>query len=250
MKNCNYLLSVFCLCVSTQVAAAEKQEMVQHGSHEHGVARLTVATTDDGLEIALESPAANLFGFEHTAKTDEEREVVHEAVEKLELGSSLFSINDVAGCAFDSAVVESGMDDDHDDHKDEKHSDKKEHDDHKHEKHSDKEDHDDHKHEKHSDKKEHDDHKDEKHSGKEEHDDHKDEKHSDKEEHDDEEKSHSDVDVTWAFKCEKPAAIESVSTKLFSAFPNGFEEIAVEWITASSAGKIELEKDGTITLKQ
>ena len=230
MKNCNYLLSVFCLCVSTQVAAAEKQEMVQHGSHEHGVARLTVATTDDGLEIALESPAANLFGFEHTAKTDEEREVVHEAVEKLELGSSLFSINDAAGCAFDSAVVESGMDDDHDDHKDEKHSDKKEHDDHKHEKHSDKEEHDDHKDEKHSDKEEHDDHK---------HD-----------EHDDEEKSHSDVDVTWAFKCEKPAAIESVSTKLFSAFPNGFEEIAVEWITASSAGKIELEKDGTITLKQ
>ena len=222
MKNCNYLLSVFCLCVSTQVAAAEKQEMVQHGSHEHGVARLTVATTDDGLEIALESPAANLFGFEHNAKTDEEREVVHEAVEKLELGSSLFSMNDAAGCAFDSAVVESGMDDYHDDHKDEKHSDKKEHDDHKHEKHSDKK----------------------------EHDDHKDEKHSDKEEHDDEEKSHSDVDVTWAFKCEKPAAIESVSTKLFSAFPNGFEEIAVEWITASSAGKIELEKDGTITLKQ
>ena len=123
MKNCNYLLSVFCLCVSTQVAAAEKQEMVQHGSHEHGVARLTVATTDDGLEIALESPAANLFGFEHKAKTDEEREVVHEAVEKLELGSNLFSINDAASCAFDSAVVESGMDDDHDDHKDEKHSD-------------------------------------------------------------------------------------------------------------------------------
>lgn len=214
MKNCNYLLTAFCLCISTQAVMAEKQEMEQHGSHEHGVARLTLATTDNGLEVALESPAANLFGFEHKAKTAEEREVVHEAIEKLELGSSLFSMNEAADCSFDSAVVESALDDSHDDnHKDETHDD----------------DHDDH-------------HKDETHD-----DHHKDEKHDD---HSSEEKSHSDVDVTWVFKCEQPKAIESVSINLFSAFPNGLEELDVEWITASGAGKTELKKDDTITLRQ
>ena len=191
MKNCNHLITGFCLLISAQTVFAEKHEMEQHGSHEHGVARLTVATTDTGLEIALESPAANLFGFEHKAGTAKEREVVHDAIEKLEAGSNLFSMNDAAGCSFDSADVESAMTGDHDD-------------------------------------------------------DHKSKKHDD---HDDE-KSHSDVDVTWTFKCEQPKAIESVSTKLFSAFPNGFEELAVEWITASSAGKTELKKDDTITLKQ
>ena len=219
MKNRHYLLTGLCLFISTQVVFAEKHKMEQHGSHEHGAARLTVATTDDGLEIALESPAANLFGFEHKAKTAEQRELVHEVTEKLEAGSNLFSMNEAAGCTFDKADVESAMEDekhdDHDDdHKDEKHADNK-HDDHD----------DDHKDEKHADKKHDDDHK-------------------------DEEKSHSDVDVTWTFKCKQPAAITSVNTKLFSKFPKGFEELAVEWITTSSAGKTELEKDGTITLKQ
>ena len=210
MKNSNFLLAGFSLLLSTQVVLAEKHEMQQHGSHEHGVARLTVATTDDGLEIALESPAANLFGFEHKAKTSDELKLVNDVIERLEAGSNLFSMNEAAVCSFNSADVDSSMTESHDDHKDEKHSDK------------------------------HD-----------EHDDHKDEKHSDKhDEHDDEEKSHSDVDVTWTFKCEQPAEINSISTKLFSAFPNGFEELAVEWITASSAGKTELETDGTITLKK
>ena len=215
MKKSKYILTGFCLLLSTQAVFAEKHEMEQHGSHEHGVARLTVATTDDGLEIALESPAANLFGFEHKAKTSDERKLVHDVIEKLEVGSNLFSMNAAAACSFDSADVDSSMAEahnDHDDHKDEKHSDKK-HDD-------------------------HDDHKSEKH-----------EEHHD-EKHDDEEKSHSDVDVTWTFKCEQPAEIKSVSTKLFTAFPNGFEELAVEWITASSAGKTELKQDETITLEK
>ena len=200
MKKCHPFLTIFCLLISTQAVVAEKQAMEQHGSHEHGVARLTVATTDDGLEIALESPAANLFGFEHKAKTAEEREFVHDVIDELEAGSNLFSMNESAACSFDNAVVETAMAEGHDE----------EH---------------------------HDDHKDEKH------DDHKDEKHV-------EEKSHSDVDVTWTFTCKQPTEITSVSTKLFSAFPNGFEELDVEWITANGAGKTELKKDETITLEK
>ncbi len=213
MKNYTALLAGACLLFSTHTVSAEKQDMEQHGSHEHGVARLTVATTDGGLEIALESPAANLFGFEHKAGTEEEHHAVHEAVEQLEAGAKLFSMNESAGCSFDNANIESNIAATHDE---EKHDDE-----------------------------DHDDHKDEAH------DDHKDEKHDDHAGHDNEEEgSHSDVDVMWTFTCEKPTEITSVSTKLFSAFPKGFEEVAVEWITPSSAGKTELKEDGTITLKQ
>ena len=102
--------------------------------------------------------------------------------------------------------------------------------------------------ENHSDHKDddHDDHKDEKHDDHE-GDDHKSEKHDD---HKNKKESHSDVEVTWTFKCEQPTNVKSVTTKLFSAFPNGFEELAVEWVTASSAGKVELKGDNTIMLKQ
>jgi len=223
MNKKTSLLASACLLVCAQTVLAEKHEMEQHGSHEHGAARLTVATTDTGLELALETPAANVFGFEHNAKTEEEHHVVHEAIETLEAGADLFSVNDAAGCSFDKAEVESNIAEKHD--KD-KHG-----------------DHDDHKDEKHDDHKD-DDHKDEKH------DDHKDGDHDGHKDHEGEEESHSDVDVTWTFKCEKPAAIETVSTKLFSAFPKGFEDIDVEWITANSSGKTELKKDDTITLKQ
>ncbi|MGB1258052.1 MAG: ZrgA family zinc uptake protein, partial [Thiolinea sp.] len=93
----------------------------------------------------------------------------------------------------------------------------------------------DHEHEKEEDK--HDDHEHEKKEDK--HDEHD---HSDKE-------SHSDVDAVWAFHCDKPANIETVNVKIFSAFPGGFEEIAVEWITAADAGKTDLKEDGEISLK-
>ena len=67
-----------CVLACTSFAAAEKheQDMEQHGSHEHGAARLTVATTEDGLEISLESPAANVFGLEHKANTEKEHDII------------------------------------------------------------------------------------------------------------------------------------------------------------------------------
>ncbi len=99
-------------------------------------------------------------------------------------------------------------------------------------------------------------HQDNDHSKEEKHEDeaHKDGKKEKHEEHshdthDDEDSSHSDVDAVWAFHCEKPETIETVTIKLFSAFPNGFEDIDVEWITSAGAGKTELEQDGVVSLK-
>ena len=51
--------------VSSEEHAEHKQERVQHGTHEHGKARLTMAKTETGVEVMLETPAANIFGFGH-----------------------------------------------------------------------------------------------------------------------------------------------------------------------------------------
>lgn len=92
----------------------DHDETVQHGSHEHGHARLTIATTDSGAEITLETPAANIFGFEHLASSDEEHHVVHEAVEKLNTGNSLFNFDEKAECEQGKVDIDSNIASAHD----------------------------------------------------------------------------------------------------------------------------------------
>ncbi len=245
-------------------------------AHEHGAARLTIATSDKGFEVSLESPSANVFGFEYTPSSDEDHHTIHEAVEVLEAGNALFLASESAGCQQSSVEIESAQvkshdeakHEDHDEHDhDEKHEkeehaekdDHKDHDEHGHddEKHAEKDehkDHDDHGHddEKHAEKddhKGHDDHghDDEKHAEKDDHKDHDEHDHSD---HKDEAGStHNDVDVTWHFECKNVSDIKQVEVKLFSAFPKGFEDLDVDWISADKAGHAELGKDGIISLK-
>ena len=59
----------------------------EHGSlgkHEHGVASLNVALDGQTLEIQLQSPAMNLVGFEHEAKSDADKAKVTAARQHLE----------------------------------------------------------------------------------------------------------------------------------------------------------------------
>lgn len=91
----------------------------QHGAHEHGVANLSIAVGDKGVEIMLQSPAANIVGFEHAASSDEDKQKLAAAKAKLEAGADLFAINDSAGCELNSATVASallGHDEKHDEH--------------------------------------------------------------------------------------------------------------------------------------
>ena len=60
--------------------------------------------------------------------------------------------------------------------------------------------------------------------------------------------AHSDMDVTWAFACTKPAELKEVSTKLFAAFPEGFQKVKAEWVTDKGASAQELDKDATLKL--
>ena len=103
MKYPSIILSL-CLALSASTLYAE-----EHGAHEHGAATLALAVGAEGLEIMLESPAANIVGFEHAATTDADKQTLADTVKKLEAGAELFSINTEAGCTLKSAEVVSGL---------------------------------------------------------------------------------------------------------------------------------------------
>ena len=190
----------------TEAHEHEAEGHEEHGAHEHGAATLSFAAGAEGLEIMLESPAANIVGFEHAASTDEDKKKLADAKAKLEAGADLFSINPEAECTLKTAEVVSALlgsaevaekDADHD--------------------HEDKD------------------------KGKEEHADHADDDHKEGE-------THNDMDVTWTFACAKPAELKEVTTKLFAAFPDGFQKVKAEWVTDKGASAQEMDKDGTLKL--
>ena len=209
--------SILALSLFSTVINAEEQ-----AAHEHGAARLTIATNDVGIEISLQSPAANIFGFEYVASSDSDHHTLQKALGTLKSGGALFLANESAGCKQASIEIESAQVDAHDSAKHKEGDDDEKHDD---EKHDD---------EKHDDEK----HDDEKHDD-EKHDDHKDEAST----------SHNDVDATWSFTCDNADAIKQVEIKLFSAFPKGFADLDIDWITSTKSGHTELEADGLVLLK-
>jgi hypothetical protein len=136
-----YLLLLFIIFSTCSWASAsvdghhshDHKEYLQHDAHEHGVARLTLAVDRKRLEIMLESPAANLVGFEHSVATAEEKKKLAEAKAKLARGESLFRINPEAQCSLSNSEVESALfepndHEGHDDHR--KHGHHDEHADH------------------------------------------------------------------------------------------------------------------------
>ena len=62
-------------------------------AHVHGEAELTIAFEGQRIEMQLVSPAANIFGFEHAPKNDEQNEQVHRAETILESADTLFQFS-------------------------------------------------------------------------------------------------------------------------------------------------------------
>ncbi len=117
------------LALSTAAAASERE----HDSHEHGVATLDVVIDGNAMLATLESPWANLVGFEHKPSTDEQRDAVAKAKALLEDGMLALGIDDAAGCTLQSAELNSSMAMDahdehgHDDEHDQDHGDESPH---------------------------------------------------------------------------------------------------------------------------
>ncbi len=90
-------------------AAPAEDAHREHGAHEHGVGSLTLALDGNEMEIELESPAANLVGFEHAPQDDAQRAALERAVALLKDGERLFSFPKAAGCRLTAASVSSSL---------------------------------------------------------------------------------------------------------------------------------------------
>lgn len=88
-----------------------------HDSHEHGVAALNLAVDGNAVIIELESPAANIVGFEHKPRNQAQRDQVKQAIKRFEAAEALFLFSPAAKCELDEAEVETELaEKDHHDH--------------------------------------------------------------------------------------------------------------------------------------
>ena len=89
--------------------AQEAQAHRAHGPHEHGVGSLNLVVDGSVVEIELESPAANIVGFEYAPKDDAERATLDRAVATLKDGERLFGFPAAAGCRLTRSSVNSTL---------------------------------------------------------------------------------------------------------------------------------------------
>lgn len=66
-------------CVTLPVSTLAEDAHHHQSAHVHGEARLQVAIDGHSAEVILQSPAANLLGFEHAPKTTEQEAAVADA---------------------------------------------------------------------------------------------------------------------------------------------------------------------------
>jgi hypothetical protein len=198
------------LALSFSVAAS-----AQH-AHEHGIADLRVAVDGGTLLIEFDSPLANLVGFEHAPRTEEQHRALAALKKQLSSPEALVVLPAAAGCKLVETELEIPGLDDADHHHGHAHGEKHAHGDrhdHGHKK--------DHKHD-HDHKKDHDHKHDHGHGHKKDHD-HKhshghDHKHDHGHDHD-HDQEHSDAYVAWQFECAQAAALDAVEVRLIEIWP-------------------------------
>ncbi|MCB1800776.1 MAG: DUF2796 domain-containing protein [Gammaproteobacteria bacterium] len=86
-----------------------EHEHRQHGAHVHGIASLNLALEGDEVHVELDSPAANIVGFEHAPSSEADHAALDKAVATLKDGDRLFRFNVEAGCRMEKAEVTSSL---------------------------------------------------------------------------------------------------------------------------------------------
>ena len=125
-----FLLTTLAVALATPVLAFDRQ----HSSHEHGAATMLMAIEDNEVQLRIESPAANLLGFENAARTDAEKQGLKQAVKDLRNADNVVQFPGQAECRVKRASVlhTVGAEDIHDEGK---------HEGHKHDEHTEQESH-------------------------------------------------------------------------------------------------------------
>lgn len=199
------------LLATSCLHAAENHDHDHHAglsAHVHGEAELLVAVEANQLQLQLSSPAANLVGFEHKPRNEQQKQALASLQKTLADSSNLFVLPVAANCQLSEYQIGSSLLEEHGDHEDHAHQHKDEHDDH-------------HKH--------HDDHDEHKH-----HDEHEEHAHHGEGEHADE-SGHADFNVNWRFNCTNPDKLSTLDVTLFNSFP-ALEKLSTQWISESGQG--------------
>jgi len=101
------------LAFASSAVAGEHREL---GAHEHGHGHLNLVVDGDQLMIELQAPAADLVGFEHAAKSDEEKAQYAKAITRLQQPDALFRFDPAAGCKLTQQELQAAKEDHAHDH--------------------------------------------------------------------------------------------------------------------------------------
>ena len=162
--------------------------------------------------MALESPGADIVGFEHKPRSSADKAAVSRAIELLEQPTQLMRFIGGGDCKLNQATARLESED-HDDHGLNEHG----HDDHAHDDHG------------------HDDHA---------HDDHGDDEHGyDEHAHDDhgDEEAHSEFVAEYVFDCGNAAALSAIEFTYFEQFGNA-ESLDIVLIDGSGQRRVDVDR--------
>ena len=109
------------LCRSTfaltmLLAAGTASAETRLGSHEHGLGTLNIAVEGKLIYMELEAPGADIVGFEHPAKSAEDKAAIAKAKATLSKAAKVMVLPKAAGCDLERVSVELVTGDDHDGH--------------------------------------------------------------------------------------------------------------------------------------
>ncbi|MGS2718262.1 ZrgA family zinc uptake protein, partial [Eionea flava] len=85
------------------------------GKHVHGEAELFIAVNQQQVLIELETPAANIVGFEHKPKTHQQKQIIKNALAKLEDYRNIVNLEGDISCSVNNVSIQSPFEttDDH-----------------------------------------------------------------------------------------------------------------------------------------
>lgn len=106
MRITQFIASVVLTLPITAIADDHQHSLE---AHVHGVAALNIALEEQQLELQLESPAMNIFGFEYQPATAADIQTVKAAQDNLNNAAALFSLSSAAQCTLTSVEIESDL---------------------------------------------------------------------------------------------------------------------------------------------
>jgi hypothetical protein len=97
--------ALFGVPTAGQCLAEAQQIQHQLGTHRHGTGQLNIAMEGREVYLELDSPAADVAGFEHAPSSNAEKTALDAAVAILKDGDRLFRFSPAAGCRLHTAHV-------------------------------------------------------------------------------------------------------------------------------------------------